>query len=206
MSNWDYANVVPTTTWRSAMTVPRELGLEKAGERYLLTSKPVKELDGLAGERVSLQNIDASDYDLTEKTGNNNNPSRISLASDNIQDFSIIFSNDKGQKVVVGFDSDSNQYFMDRTASGSVDFKKGFAARHTSPRLTANNNMNLTLVIDHASIELFADNGLTAMTQVFFPDGLLSNIRLQSKKGFLIKSLEFTPLKSIYQPASMAVK
>ena len=29
MSNWQYANVVPTKAWRSAMTVPRELTLKK---------------------------------------------------------------------------------------------------------------------------------------------------------------------------------
>ncbi len=44
MSNWQYANLVPTQNWRSATTIARELKLVKRGSEYFLASEPVKEL------------------------------------------------------------------------------------------------------------------------------------------------------------------
>jgi len=44
MSNWDYAQVVPTENWRSAMTLARNLVLKKTYLGYQLFSEPVKEL------------------------------------------------------------------------------------------------------------------------------------------------------------------
>jgi len=42
MSNWEYANKVPTDPWRSAMTLPRELSLE--GDRLVQKVLPNKKL------------------------------------------------------------------------------------------------------------------------------------------------------------------
>jgi levanase/fructan beta-fructosidase len=41
MSNWDYAQKVPTETW-SSMTIPRELVLVKDNGHYIVSSKPAK--------------------------------------------------------------------------------------------------------------------------------------------------------------------
>lgn len=57
MSNWNYAQVVPTKTWRSAMTVPRELSLQQTDKGIRLASQPVKELEQL---RTTKTTLDAS--------------------------------------------------------------------------------------------------------------------------------------------------
>jgi len=54
------------------------------------------------------------------------------------------------------------------------------------------------LIIDNASIELFADNGLTVMTEIFFPTTPYNQITIQSKEGTIIKKLEYVNLKSIW--------
>ncbi|MGB4846778.1 MAG: glycoside hydrolase family 32 protein, partial [Saprospiraceae bacterium] len=46
MSNWQYAQVVPTDPWRSAMTIPRELDLKDVDGKLYLISNPVAELSG----------------------------------------------------------------------------------------------------------------------------------------------------------------
>jgi fructan beta-fructosidase len=199
MSNWQYANVVPTEKWRSAMTIPRDLAIEKKGDRYLVTSKPSPELVKLAGETEIIENIDARNFDLTEKTGKHDGPATLTINADKITDFSITLSNEQGQKIIAGYDKSGNNYFIDRTASGKINFEKGFAARHTAPRLSGKEGIDLVLVIDNASIELFADNGLTVMTGIFFPDKPFSKITVQSKDSFKIKSLQFTKLKTIFE-------
>jgi fructan beta-fructosidase len=108
--------------------------------------------------------------------------------------------------VVLGFDKQSNNYFIDRTASGKVAFEKGFAAKHSAPRLTTNETVDFTLLIDNASVELFADKGLTAMTQIFFPDENFTDIAIQSRDNFTLKSLRFATLKSIHKSNAMAAQ
>ena len=198
MSNWQYAEVVPTEKWRSAMTIPRELGLVKMGEKYLITSRPVPELNVIEGKATTLENIAATNYNITEKTGKLDGPARLDITSSKLEAFTITLSNDAGEKILIGYDNTSNSYFLDRTNSGKVSFEKGFAKRHTAPRFSTQPNMDMTLFIDDASIELFADNGMTTMTQIFFPNSPFTNIKIESGAGFKIDTLQFRTLKSIW--------
>jgi fructan beta-fructosidase len=198
MGNWQYAQVVPTEKWRSAMTVPRDLAIEKLGEKYLVSSHPVPEIDALSSPGMKLENINANNFDLTEKTGLLNGPARLSLQTAKAGELTISLSNESGQRVVIGYDAGAKQYFIDRRESGNIDFEKGFAGKHIAPRVSDKQHLDITLIIDVASIELFADNGLTAMTQVFFPDSPFTKITLQSPDNLTIHTLNFNHLKSIY--------
>jgi fructan beta-fructosidase len=199
MSNWQYADRVPTEKWRSAMTVPRDLGLEKIGEKYLVTSRPSSEVNVLNSKGTVLQNIAATNLNLSKKTGKLYGPARLSIAADKLESFTITLSNDAGEKVLIGYDKTSNNYYIDRTNSGNVSFEKGFAARHTAPRFSTKPQMDMTLIIDNASVELFSDNGLSVMTAIYFPNSLLSNINFSSSGGFKINELTYNNMKSIWR-------
>ncbi len=101
--------------------------------------------------------------------------------------------------MLIGYDQSANQYFMDRTNSGKVRFEKGFASRHTVPRFTSANNVEVTLIIDNASVEMFADNGLSVMTQIFFPNALYTNINIQSSANFNVRNLTYSKMNSIWK-------
>lgn len=199
MSNWLYADRVPTSPWRSAMTVPRDLGIEKVGEKYLATSTPSPELNNLYTTAMVDANINATNYDLTAKAGKITGPFRLHLTSENLESFSLSFSNNLGENLVVGYDKAGNNYFIDRTKSGDVSFQKDFAARHTAPRFAGAAGTDITLIVDNASVELFADNGLSTMTEIYFPHRIYSTMRFQSEDGFQIKSLQLTRLKSVWK-------
>ena len=197
MSNWLYAQVVPTETWRNAMTIPRELKIKHVGKDIFIASLPVSELSRLQSQPVSISNLKINNrIDIAGKTGKVTLPCRINLSIDTIKDFSLIVSNDEGEELIIGFDKQHNQYFINRTKSGKIDFQKEFAARHTAPRFTNNNKMNISLIIDVSSVELFADDGLSVMTEVFFPNKLYNQVHIQSSESILIKKLEYISLKS----------
>jgi fructan beta-fructosidase len=199
MSNWQYADRVPTEKWRSAMTVPRDLGLEKIGEKYLITSRPSPELKVLNRKETTLKNISVTNYSLSDKTGTLNGPARLSFTSNKLASFTITLSNNAGEKVLIGYDKPSNNYFIDRTNSGQVSFENGFAKKHTAPRFSTKPEMDMTLIIDNASVELFADYGLSVMTAIYFPNSLLSNINFSSSGGFKINELTLNNMKSIWR-------
>ena len=198
MSNWDYAKQVPTDPWRSAMTIPRELRLKHFGNDIFITSQPVSELSAIQSPAVSFQNLKVTkSIAIATKADKPKFPCRINLDA-GIKDFTMVLSNEIGEELLIGYDAKQNQYFIDRTKSGKTDFQKNFAARYVAPRLTDNAAMKISLVIDVSSVELFADDGLTVMTTIFFPNKPYNQIRILSTDGILIKKLEYIKLKSIW--------
>ena len=199
MSNWLYANLVPTETWRSAATISRELKLKHSGNDILVASQPVPELSKIQSNRIIAENIQVTkSIDIATKTGKVSLPCNLNLNLEEIKDFSLVLSNDMGEEIVIGYDKKNNQYFIDRTKSGKTDFHKDFAAKHVAPRLTENSKMDISLVIDVSSVELFADDGLTVMTEIFFPNKPYNQIHIQSGDSILIKKLVYAGLSSIW--------
>ena len=199
MSNWLYANQVPTETWRNAMTLPRELKLKHIGKDIFVTSLPANELSKRHLPSIVMENIKVvKSFDISSKAKQIKFPYRLNLYADQMNDFSLILSNDKGEEMIIGFDKKQQQYFMDRTKSGKINFEENFAARHFAPCLTNKTTLNISLVVDASSIEMFADDGLTVMTEIFFPTKPYNQIKIQSTDGLLIKKLEYIPLKSIW--------
>lgn len=202
MSNWDYAQVVPTLTWRSAMTIPRELILKKLPAGYRLISQPVQELNTLREKAYTFENQTIKDtFNLDEKFPVHTNCMELSLTvklPDNLQtDFSILLTNDQGEHYSIGLSAAFNEFFSDRTKAGKNDFSPKFAnERHTVSRTKRDKNLLLHFYFDTASCEMFADDGEVVMTETFFPSSDFNHIKLVASNGeVLIKSGTAWPLK-----------
>lgn len=199
MSNWQYGQLVPTHPWRSAMTVPRVIGVEKVGERYYLTSTPAKEMYSIMEEGTKLMKTNAEEAGRSKDITALNGPAVFRLAGDTIQNFTITLSNDAGEQLIIGYDEKANQYYIDRSKSGKVDFEKGFGTKHTAPRLSTGKNFNIELVIDNSSVELFADGGLSVLTSIFFPERPYNSVKIQSTEKFNLSSVELGHMKRIWK-------
>ncbi|QIL75148.1 glycoside hydrolase family 32 protein [Hymenobacter sp. HDW8] len=191
MSNWEYANQVPTYPWRSAMTIPRDLSLRKVGTEVLLVSQPSKEVSKLESGEITLDNVAVKgEMNLSDKT-KNTGPFQLKLSADQLADFAVVLTNDRKEEVLIGYDKKANQYYIDRTKSGKLDFSDKFASRATAPRLTTSAKMDLTLIVDAASVELFADEGLTAMTGIFFPNEEYKIIKVRVANPLTLRKVTY---------------
>ncbi len=199
MSNWLYANVVPTTIWRNAMTLPRELKLIHVNNNMFLSSAPVEELNAITSKPVVVYNINIDkQFDISSKVNKVELPCKLNFEFNKVNDFSIALSNDKGEETVIGFDKKQNLFFIDRSKSGDINFEKDFATKHFAPRISNAETMNLSLVIDVSSVELFADDGLSVMTEIFFPSTPYNHIKIISTENTFVKSLEYIKLMGIW--------
>ncbi|MCB0662253.1 MAG: glycoside hydrolase family 32 protein [Saprospiraceae bacterium] len=183
MSNWDYAQVVPTKNWRSAMTVPREITLHFEDE-YYLTFNPVKELK-------TLYKSEKPDFvgELGKTKISVANPSHIELELPDGKrgGWQLTFSNDKGEEYSLSYDRETNLFSSDRRKSGATAFSEKFAAAvHTGKRASQNYNIPLDIYLDHASIEIFADNGRTVFTEIFFPESPYTTMELRGVEGDVV--------------------
>lgn len=208
MSNWDYANQVPTNPWRSACTLPRTLSLTTTEDGYRLLTKPVKETDLLHIATVKPYRIAnqvlKSNSSLVPKLGFVPTLSEVELSFEKPQKNSLIqleLSNNKGERYLIGYDSEKNQFVSDRTKAGTNTFSPKFASTvHVAPRASKQKTVTLKVFFDVASAELFADNGATVMTDIFFPTENFTQLRLHVKGSALkIKQLTVTPLQGVWK-------
>ena len=200
MSNWQYAEVVPTINWRSAMTLPRELSLKTVDNSVYLASVPVNEFSSIVGSSNSLPDVTVNgSIDLSEKINSNNGQFQLKFSSEQLKDYSIVLSNDLGEELVIGYDQQANQYYIDRSKAGKIDFEKGFGVKHTAPRISKAAGTDVTLIADVASVELFADGGLNVMTDIVFPNKTFNKLSIRSAQGFTVKSLSIAKVKSIWK-------
>jgi fructan beta-fructosidase len=187
--------------WRNAMTIPRGLHIKHVGDDLYVASEPVRELNKIESAPAVSADLKVTDnYDLSHIAKQIHVPFRLNLSLDEIRDFSLVLSNNANEKLIIGYDKSLNQYFIDRTGSGKVDFEKGFSAKHLAPRLTAaGGKIELSIIVDESSVELFADDGLTVMTEIVFPSKPYDQLHIQTHETVVFKKLEYINLKSIWQ-------
>lgn len=188
MSNWDYAQVVPTTVWRSAMTLPRYLMLHTINNQYLLKSIPVNELQQLRNS-VTRFRPDAFNGAISVKPPLLS-PQRaeweieVELMDSSTEKIFLQFSNSSDEVYRIGFNIKKNQYFSDRTKAGNHSFSDKFGTSvHIAPRLLNNNRIQLHVFVDASSVELFADDGTVCMTELIFPSIPFNKVELVSEGG-----------------------
>lgn len=169
MSNWRYANLTPTERWRGAMSIPRELALETRNGKVALIQRPVRELEGLRTPVLSLKEpslaeIQAAFSDLRLDCYE----IVAEVATDRDFAFKVRVSDE--QDTLVGYASETQEVYVDRTRSGCSDFHEDFAGRHAVPLETAENRLDLHIYVDRSSIEVFFNHGQVVITDLIFPD------------------------------------
>jgi fructan beta-fructosidase len=184
MSNWDdYATKVPTSTWRSGMTVPRELTLKKTADGFRIFQEPVKEAAILRGNQTQIASQIIKDSLIISERGSLKELDlSFDLANSTATEIGFILKNKRNERFIVGYDKARNEVFIDRRLAGKSSFSDKFAKRHTAP---LKNTKTLTIkgLIDVASAEIFFQNGKIAMTDLFFPNEDYETILLYAKGG-----------------------
>lgn len=151
MSNWQYANQVPTQQFRSANGLPRDLGLYSYNGEDYVSVKPSPEVFAAFEKKPSGRLQPAAYIEVTNIKSN----------------ASIVLSNDKGERVTMVYDGKNATFSMDRTESGVTDFHSDFKAKTVAP--TNGVIKSMQIFIDRCSIEAFDTEGKVAMTNLVFP-------------------------------------
>ncbi len=183
MSNWQYANDVPTFSWRSAMTVARKLHLMEDENGYRLKLSPVKELRGFRGKKFKEENVQVSG---TRKIIGSD---KIDLAKAEIlfeiknlhpTVYTFTLSNEVGDELVFGYNHENRQFFINRGKAGNTGFSENFGNQISlAPRAYEENSLKGTIILDKTSLELFFDDGKTVMTEIHFPNSPYTTLNFE---------------------------
>lgn len=202
MSNWQYAADVPTMQFRSANTLPREMGLFRApdGEVYA-SSSPSPELEALRGKlaaKVKKTNVGrkARSFALPSENGGICEI-LMDIEASKAKTVNIGLSNSQGEKVMMQYDPAAATLSFDRTQSGITDFSEGFPAVTVTPTHEASGRIALRIFVDRSSMEVFGNNGEFVMTNLVFPRTPYTTLSVSAEGGNAkIENLKIYSLKS----------
>jgi fructan beta-fructosidase len=200
MSNWRYANQVPTESWRSAMTLPRELSLISTEFGIRLVQQVVSEFDSIRKRSEKHQDLSVeSDLPVLFNILSPLMEVTVEFENDNASSFGIEIQGAENEKTVICYDSGRNVLRVDRTNSGDNSFSESFATVQEAALQLDRGKLKLQIIMDASSAEIFANDGKAAFTSLIFPAKPYNKIQLYSNEGKVkVNSLVLTELDSIW--------
>jgi len=183
MSNWQYADKVPTSPWRGQMTIPRSVALQTFPDGIRLVQKPVAALATLRDQHIGWHGTDVAALNHAMKAFRPQSfELRITVASSNATVGWKLLADD-GAFTEVGYDNARQALFVDRTHSGLTGFSRDFPARTEAPLALGHNPLNLTILVDRSTVEVFAQGGRVAISNLVYPPAGVRGIEFNSHRA-----------------------
>ncbi len=187
MSNWQYANDVPTMQFRSANTLPRDVSLFRApdGELYV-ASRPSPEVESVRGtvKKYGKATIGKTPKRYALPTANDGICEiDLTIELNSADKADITLWNRAGEKLVMTVNAKDDTFAMDRTGSGLTDFSEHFPAVTVAPAHNGTKVFDIRIFVDRSSIEAFDADGKFAMTNLVFPSTPYSTLSVEAPAG-----------------------
>ena len=165
MNNWQYAAKLPTSPWRGQMSLPRQLSFIRDKTGLALKQEPV--VAPLRGTSFSLPGASplTAPYEFEVQFGQ---------TAEAV--FGVRLYSDEQHWTEIGFDVDKKKFYIDRSRSGTA-ISPEFPGRTEAP-LAVGRPHDLRVIVDRPSVEAYAQGGTIAMTDLVFPPGDKSSIRV----------------------------
>lgn len=202
MNDWRYAIKTPTSPWRSAMAIPRELHLLANGTHHRMTAVPIPAVTSLASHSIAIANrrqLNASE--LLQRDGKTIPALDFNLVVDSPRraPFELRLHNRFGQSLLLQTDPSSGEVRLDRSQSGKVDFDASFTTPVNAPaRMPESGRLSIRLLVDQSSVEVFLNDGETDITAQVFPDAIFDQIDLSSADEAVFRSGTVSVLRSVW--------
>ena len=145
ISNWMYARKTPTSPWRGAQSVPRELRLKRFPEGLRLVQRPAREIAALRSEGIHLENLSVPEA--------NREIAAAGFAGGSVElqaELEIGSARAIGLRLLQGGD-------------------ETFAGRHAARLPADGGRLTLRVLVDQSVVEVFAQDGRATLTDRVFP-------------------------------------
>jgi len=207
MANWRYPYQSPTDPWMGSMSIPREVSLRTIEDGSVrLFQEPISEIERLRATEYSINNIELEgNYSITDFSGTAYEFEAM-ITWEDVEEFGIRVRQSDDEETVIGFNTETEKVFVDRTNSGLerlID-RNGhffdFGTRYETHYPTKRNQIKLRGFVDESSIELFVNDGEIVFTNLIYTKPTNTGIELYTKGGSVdIVSLNFYNLHSTWR-------
>lgn len=204
MNNWQYADKLPTSPWRGQMTIPRQITLRTFPEGIRLVQTPVEPIASPGEKRYSWKGSTAEVNKAIASDQISTHSFRLKAT------FEVSKSKEIGLKLFakdatytsVGFNVGRGELYVDRTHSGMTSFSKDFLVRIAAPLHITSPTLQLEILADRNSLEVFADGGHVVLTNLVFPEQNAYGLEIFSSDRTGTVELEGWTVPSIWTNSS----
>jgi fructan beta-fructosidase len=194
MNNWQYGNEIPTSPWRSPMSLVREVSLVSSNGRPRLSQRPVWEDPGSDTGTVSYTGLDVEGLHPVEG-GAAVQLIEATFVPGSAEEFGLVIRGNRAEGTRIGIRPADGRLAVDRTASGNTDFHETFPSIDSAPLQALGGTYDLRIFVDHCSVEIFAQDGQVTMTELIFPDPESISVAVYASEGTAtVSSLKLTTL------------
>jgi len=182
MNNWQYAGKVPTKPWRGQMTVPRSLALATLPEGVRLVQRPVEAIAQLRGKHIGWRGTSVTELNRilhTEHYSSFELETTVARVAGGTIGWKLLAGD--SASIEIGYDGARSELFVDRTHSGVVGFSRDFPLRTAAPLAIGEAPLSMTILVDRSTVEVFAQGGRVAMTNLVYPPAGADGIELYSR-------------------------
>jgi len=207
-NNIDYTLIGSMKPFRGSFIMPRTLSSDQYSGEKILSSQPILSIKSLEDKSITLKDLDVTEnLDLTNKIKFPLTPSIVTIKFQTAERTRLTFpsrygiqlENNKAEKLIVGYDTFKQWYFIDRTNFLVVNENSQFKGMDVMPSYSSDSILFMKMIIDDSSIELFTSNGKQVMTENFSSDSKFDKISLFAENGIIrVEMLQIMKLKSIW--------
>ncbi|MGY4544181.1 fructan beta-fructosidase [Arthrobacter sp. UYNi723] len=172
MNNWEYANHIPTSPWRSPMSLAREVSLRSIDGKARLIQEAAGDFASIsgAGETFTLEETEISDCTRSlDGAAGTSQRIDVTFTPGSADEFGLIVRGNGAHGTRIGIQPAQGTLHIDRRTSGRTDFHESFPSVDTAPIRAIDGGYKLTIFVDSCSVEVFAQDGQVTMTELIFP-------------------------------------
>jgi fructan beta-fructosidase len=184
--NWAYAPRTPTSPWRGAMSLPRNLSSDDHSgglRQYPFFPSELRGNKISSGSKISGQSLEL----------------QIEMMPEDSRECGVKVLKSEGEETIIGYNVESHEMFVDRTHSGNVSFDQGFASIERAKVEPVDGKIHLQILIDHSIIEIFVNHGTTVFTECVYPTKEEALVETYSKEGAASFNVDAWEMRSIWK-------
>ena len=201
VNNWNYANDIPTSPWKGAMSLPRIQTVKKEGNRWVLVQAPVAAIKKLRQpEQLQLNNKVLAGGSTLSVKNTQCEIDLVLLPGANCKN-GVRLAEGNNHFIEIGYDAIREELYIDRSQTAQQGFNKNFEklSRYAVPLKLKNKTLTLQVFLDNSIVEVFANGGEAVLTAQFFAAKDEDGMSLFSAGGkSTLVSATVWPMKSIW--------
>lgn len=189
LNDWEYANKLPTTPFKGAMSLPRQIALKQTSTGLQLVQQPIGDVSKLRGNPIKKSSLALTNQHLTiAKDLANAYELEVDIKPGSAKAVGIALAKNGNEETVLQYTNGKLQ--LDRRHSGNVGFSDRFPSVEEAPLSVKNGAIKLRIFVDKSVVEVFANDGERVITDLIFPKEATGSIEVFATEG----AAEFTNL------------
>lgn len=182
LNNWAYGNELPTTPFKGAMSLPRQISLKRTDAGLQLIQQPIAGVNSQRGSKTAPKDVRLTDQSQTlEKSTGNAYELTLDLVPGTAKRVGLKLAKGTNEETLIQYVDGKLQ--VDRRQSGNVSFSKRFPSVEEAPVSLQNGRIKLRIFVDKSIIEVFINDGERVITDLIFPTETAGGIDLFAEGG-----------------------